>query len=76
MAEIFLSFFKAIPILWKIYQESVDLYVRQQEIADKDKFEKKRYERNAIIAAMMKPGVTDEELRSLRIALYNINYRQ
>ena len=75
MGAILLSFFKAIPILWKIYQESIDLYMRTQEIADQNRFNKKKHERNALIAAMLKTGVTDEELRDLRLALYRLNNR-
>ena len=75
MGAILLSFFKAIPVLWKIYQESVDLYIKQQEVSDQNRFDKKKHERNALIAAMLRPGVTDEELRSLRTALYNLNNR-
>jgi hypothetical protein len=76
MAEILLAFFKALPVLWKIYKESVDLYLKQQDNSDIKAYDKKKYERNALISAMQKQGVTDEELRSLRLALYNLNSRK
>lgn len=72
---ILLAVFKAIPALYKLYKESVDLFIQQQEISDRQGYDKKKAERDALITAMMKTGVTDEELRDLRRALYNLNHR-
>lgn len=70
-----LAIFKAIPALERIYLESIDLYFMQQGAADQNRYNEKKAERDALIAAMMKPGVTDNELRDLRRALYSLNRR-
>lgn len=74
-AATFLAIVKAIPALEKIYSQSIDLYLKQQSAADNNAYDKKKAERDALVAAMMKPGVTDNELRDLRHALYNLNAR-
>ena len=74
-AALLLSIFKAIPALEKIYLESISLYFKQQEAADINRSDKKKTERDALIAAMMRPGVLDNELKDLRLALYNLNRR-
>lgn len=74
-AATFLAIVKAIPALEKIYSQSIDLYLSQQSAADNNAYDKKKAERDALIAAMLRQGVTDEELRDLRRALYNLNHR-
>lgn len=74
-AATLLAIVKAIPALEKIYSQSIDLYLSQQSAADNNQYDKKKAERDALIAAMLRQGVTDEELRDLRRALYNLNHR-
>jgi hypothetical protein len=74
-AAVILAFIKAIPALEKIYSQTIDLYFKQQESADINRFDKKKHERDALIAAMMRPGVLDDELKDLRRALYDLNRR-
>lgn len=73
-AATFLAIIKAIPALEKIYSQSIDLYFAQQAAADNDTYDKKKAARDAIVAAMLKPGVTDAELRDLRRSLYELNH--
>lgn len=73
-AATFLAIVKAIPALEKIYTQSIDLYLKQQSAADNDHYDKKKIARDAIIAKMMSPGVSDAELKNLRRALYDLNH--
>ena len=75
LAAVILSVIKAIPALEKIYSQTVDLYFKQQEAADINRTDKKKAQRDAFIAAMLRPGVTDAELKDLRFALYSLNSR-
>ena len=73
-AAMILAVLKAIPALHKMYLETIDLYFKQQSAADNNAYDKKKAARDAIIAAMMKTGVTDVELRDLRRSLYDLNH--
>lgn len=73
-AAMLLAIFKAIPALEKIYLESIDLYFKQQSAADNNHYDKKKAARDAIVAAMLRQGVTDAELRDLRRSLYDLNH--
>lgn len=73
-AAMILAVLKAIPALQKIFESVIDLYFKQQEAADQNHYDKKKAARDAIIAAMMKTGVTDVELRDLRRSLYDLNH--
>ena len=73
-AAMILAVLKAIPALQKIFESVIDLYFKQQEAADNNAYDKKKAARDAIIAAMMKTGVTDVELRDLRRSLYDLNH--
>lgn len=72
-ATLLLAIFKAIPALEKIYLESIGLYFKQQAAADQDRYSKKKAHRDALIFAMTQPGKTDDELKDLRRALYELN---
>lgn len=71
-AAMLLAIFKAIPALEKIYLESVDLYFKQREAADINRVNKNKAVRDALIAGMLRPGVTDAELKEIRHALYDL----
>ena len=73
LAAVILTVIKAIPAIEKLYSQTVDLYFKQQEAADINRMDKKKTQRDAFIAAMLRPGVTDNELKDLRRALYNLN---
>ena len=73
-AATFLAVIKAIPALEKIYTQSIDLYFKQQSAADNDHYDKKKIARDAIVTKMMTAGVTDNELKDLRRALYDLNH--
>jgi hypothetical protein len=75
IAAAILAFIKAVPAFEKIYSQTIDLYFKQQEAADINRLDKKKSERDALIAGMIRQGVTDEELKDLRRALYNLNAR-
>lgn len=72
-AALLLAIFKAIPSLEKIYLESIGLYFKQQAASDQDRYSKKKAHRDALIFAMTQTGKTDEELKDLRRALYDLN---
>lgn len=74
-AALIVAVAKAIPALQKIFEDAMDIYWKQQSAADQDGYDKKKAERDALITAMMKPGVTDNELKDLRRALYELNRR-
>jgi hypothetical protein len=70
-----LAFFKAWPAAWKIYEQSITLYFAQQSASDNNRHDRKKAAREAIIAAIMRPGVSDEELKDLRHSLYFLNHK-
>jgi hypothetical protein len=74
-AAAILAFIKAIPALEKIYSQTIDLYFKQQEAADINRADRKKTARDALIAAMMRTGVSTDELKDLRRALYDLNTR-
>lgn len=75
IAAFLLAFMKALPAAEKIFFEVQELYWKQQEAADNNRADRKKAERDALIAGMLRPGVTDDELKDLRRALYDLNRR-
>ena len=75
VAAALLAFIKAIPSLEKIYLMTVELYFKQQEAADQSRYDEKKTHRDALILAMGKDGVTEDELKNIRRALYDLNRR-
>ena len=73
-AALLLAIFKSIPALQKIYEESIGLYFKQQAANDQDRYSKKKAQRDAFLFAMVQPGKTDDELKDLRRALYDLNH--
>lgn len=59
----------------KIYIMTIDLYFKQQEANDQSHYDERKIHRDALIAAMSKNGVTEDELKSIRRALYDLNRR-
>ena len=72
-ASLLLAIFKSIPALLKIYEESIGLYYKQQAASDQDRYSKKKAQRDALLFAMTQPGKSDEDLKDLRRALYDLN---
>jgi hypothetical protein len=73
LAGFLLALVKAIPSIERIYLQTVDLYFKQQEAADQNRYSKKKHSRDAIITAMLRPGITEDELKDLRRTLYDLN---
>lgn len=71
-ASAVLAVIKAIPAVYKIWKEVIDLYHEQQDAADVSKSEKVLKEREATIAAMKQPGLTDEQRGTLRRRLWEL----
>jgi len=71
-AALLLAIMESIPALKAIYEQSVDLYFKKQAAADNDAYDKRKAARDAIVVAMMKPGVTNAEYRDLRRSLYDL----
>lgn len=72
-AAAILAILKAIPALEAIYLQTVDLYFKAQEAADLNHMAKNKAVRDALIAAMLRHGVTDNELKEIRRHLYAIS---
>lgn len=71
-AAAILAIIKAIPAVFKMYEQTVDLYFKSQEAADINQMAKNKAVRDALIAGMLRPGVTDNELKDIRRHLYAI----
>lgn len=72
-AAAILAIIKAIPAVLKMYEQTVDLYFKSQEAADINQMAKNKAVRDALIAGMLRPGVTDNELKDIRRHLYAIS---
>lgn len=72
-AAMLLAIFKAIPTLYKLYEDSVDLYFKQQAASDQNRYAKKKATRDALITALVKPGATADEIKEIRRSLYDLN---
>ena len=75
IAAVILSLVKALPAIEKMYLMTVELYFKQQEAADQDYYDEKKVHRDALISAMLRPGVKEDELKNIRRALYDLNRR-
>lgn len=67
-----LALIKAFPLALKVFSQVIDLYFGQQEAADSSHYSKKKIKRDALLFAMTKPGITDEEIKNIRRALYDL----
>lgn len=72
LAAIILAVVKAIPALQKIFEAAIDLYHQQQDIAAENQAIKVQREREATVAAMKAPGLTDEQRATLRRRLWEL----
>jgi hypothetical protein len=72
IAAAILAFIKAVPAFEKIYSQTIALYFQQQEAADVNRVDKYKHARDALLAAYKTPGKTDEELKDIRRALYDL----
>lgn len=70
-----LAVFKAIPALWNIYQKSVELYIKEQNAADQANVNNVREKREALLASLKQPGLSDENRANLRHLLYSLHGR-
>jgi predicted DNA binding protein len=72
LAAVVLAVVKAIPALQKIFEAAIDLYNQQQDIAAENQSIKVQREREATVAAMKQPGLTDQQRATLRRRLWEL----
>lgn len=72
LAAIVLAVVKAIPALQKIFEAAIDLYHQQQDIAAENQSVRVLREREATVAAMKQPGLSDENRAVLRRRLWEL----
>lgn len=72
IAAFLLALMKALPAAQKIFSDVQDLYYKQQEAADLNRYARHKAARDAIIRDMERPEVTDAELKDLRHSLYHL----
>jgi hypothetical protein len=65
-AALIVTIFKGSQALRDIYLKSVDLWFAHERAADQDQSIEIQEEREAIVAALKQPGMTDANRRSLR----------
>lgn len=71
-ASAILAIVKAVPAARDIFIQLVDLYNQQLEIAETNRDIKKQKEREATVAAMKAPGLSDENRAVLRRRLWEL----
>jgi hypothetical protein len=72
-AAFILSIIKAIPAIESIFKSLITLYYQQIDAAYDAHVSANQKKREAIIAALQKEGLTDENRDSLRRLLYDIS---
>ena len=68
-----LSIIKAIPALEAIFKQAIVLYYQQIDATYNEHVSFNQKKREAIIAALQKEGLTDENRDSLRHMLYDLS---
>ena len=68
-----LSIIKAIPAIESIFKSLVSLYYEQIDAAYDSRVSANQKKREAIVAALQKEGLTDENRDNLRRLLYDIS---
>jgi hypothetical protein len=68
-----LSIIKAIPALEAIFKQVIDLYYQQVDAAYNEHVSINQKKREAIIAALQKEGLSDENRDNLRHMLYDLS---
>lgn len=73
MIALLLSVFKAVPAIWSIYQMTVDLYIKQMNEQDESNVNNVREKREALIASLTQPGLSNENRDRIRRILYSLH---
>jgi hypothetical protein len=73
MAATILALIKAIPALRDIFLKVVDLWQEAQTVAEENQVQKVQKEREATVAAMKAPGLSDSERAVLRRRLWELH---
>ena len=68
-----LSIIKAIPTLEAIFKQAINLYYQQIDATYNEHVSANQKKREAIIAALQKEGLTDENRDNLRRMLYDLS---
>jgi len=68
-----LSIIKAIPAIESIFKSLVSLYYEQIDAAYDSRVSANQKKREAIVAALQKEGLTDENRDNLRRMLYDLS---
>ena len=68
-----LSIIKAIPTLEAIFKQVINLYYQQIDATYNEHVSANQKKREAIIAALQKEGLTDENRDNLRRMLYDLS---
>jgi hypothetical protein len=74
MAAAILALIKVFPQAVKLLNQVIDLYLNAQDAADQNAYDKKKVTRDALLSKMKTPGLTDNELKDIRRALYELNH--
>lgn len=72
-ASLILGIVKAIPAVEKIYKRSIDLYYAELNARDINNVNKVREQREALLASLKAPGLTDENRANIRRILYTLS---
>jgi hypothetical protein len=68
-----LQIIKAIPALVKLFEEAMDLYMAEQSARDQSQVDATQKKREALVAALKQPGLTNENRSRLRRLLYDLH---
>lgn len=66
----FLALLKAIPPLYKMFQEAVDIYYDEMAAREERDVSERGRQRDALLAAIKRPGLSHEERDTIRRMLY------
>lgn len=75
MASAIFALIKAIPTLLNIFEQCIDLYYQSIKVADESRTAEVAKERDKLLAELKREGVTDDERKVIRRALYNLQSR-
>ena len=73
IASLLLAIAKAFPAAEKIFSRVIELYYAKQGSDDQNNTNEIQLKRDAIIASLKQPGLTDENRASLRHLLYDLH---
>lgn len=71
--SLILGIIKAIPVIESIFKQVIDLYYSQLDASYDAHVSANQKKREAIVAALQKDGLTDENRDTLRRLLYDLS---